>query len=142
MEPAVPKRSAAKIAHLRGTVTLASAGTEKSIELGNLKSPGKRNLDIPASANVTITAEVATGGNEINLEYAGDEDAITSLEVVDSSGHKVSSGMSSFSFGNGPVHRSISLERPVDDSMKLVAKISLDRKLTKVGFDLNDIPLP
>jgi hypothetical protein len=141
---AVPKRSATRIAHLRGTVSLASAGTEKTIEFANLKSAGKKILDIPASANVSITADPGSGDNvrEIGIEYIGDENAVESLEVVDSSGHKVSGGSSSWSIANGPVHHTISLQRPLDDSMKLVAKIAVDRKLTKVSFDLKDIPLP
>lgn len=140
---AVPKRSATKIARLRGTLSLASAGTEKTVELGNLKSPGKKKLDVPASANVTITVDVdSEGARSLGIEFTGDESAVESVEVVDASGRKVSNGISRWSVNNGPVRRSLELQKPLDDSMKLVAKITVDRKLTKVSFDLKDIPLP
>lgn len=141
---AVPKRSATKIARLRGTVSLASAGTEKTFELANLKSPGKRTMDIPASANLTITVDAVSGDHvrKLEIELTGNEDAVESLEVVDASGRKVSNGMSSWFMDNGPIHRSIDLRKPLDDSMKLVAKIDLDRKFTKVSFDLKDVSLP
>jgi hypothetical protein len=62
--------------------------------------------------------------------------------VVDASGRKVSDGMSSWTINGGPVQKSLSLRRPLDDSMKLVAKLTLNRKVTKVPFDLKDIKLP
>jgi hypothetical protein len=50
--------------------------------------------------------------------------------------------MSSFSFNGGPAHKTLELEKPVDSSMKLVAKLAVNRSQTTVQFDLKDIPLP
>ena len=40
------------------------------------------------------------------------------------------------------MRKTLTLRQPLDDSMKLVAKIALNRKITKVPFDLKDIKLP
>lgn len=141
---AQPKRAATKIARLRGSLTLAEQGTLQTVETNRLKSGGKQSLPIPPDAHLGITADVAAGDNvhSIGIEITGDEAALESIEVVDASGKKVSGGMSSWSVNGGPAHKSLELDRPLDDSMKLVAKISLNRKLTVVPFDLKDIPLP
>lgn len=141
---ALPKRSATKITRLRGSVSLVVLGQLTPVELGNLKSPGEKKLNIPASANVGVTATVASGDNvrSVSIEITGDENVIESIVVVDSDGKEISGGMSSFTFMNGPVHHTLSLRQPLNDSMKLVAKLALDRRITKVPFDLKDIPLP
>jgi hypothetical protein len=78
----------------------------------------------------------------ISLEIKGDEDAVDSIEVVDGAGKKISNGMSSWSFGDGAAHKSLDLQSPLDDTMKLVVKLELDRKTVKVPFDLKNITLP
>ena len=78
----------------------------------------------------------------IALDITGDENALESIEVLDASGEKVSNGMSSISFNNGPIQNSLDLEKPLDDSMKLVVKVAVDRKIVSVPFDLKDIALP
>jgi len=71
------------------------------------------------------------------------ENCFNSLLIAfDTSGQEVSNGNSSWSFNGGPAHKSMSLKRPLDNSMKLVAKVALNRKISKVAFDLKDIPLP
>jgi hypothetical protein len=144
LDLAQPKRAAIKIARLRGSLTLADSGTIQSVELGNLKNTGKQALALPADAHLGVTVDVASGDNvhSIGIEITGDEKILESIEVVDASGKKISTGMSSWSVNDGPAHKSLELGRPVDDTMKLVAKFSLDRKLTTVPFDLRDIPLP
>jgi hypothetical protein len=141
---AVPKRAATKIARLRGTVTLSDQGTIQSAEITNLTQIGKRALAFPPGVNLSVSADVASGDavRSIGIEISGDEALLESIEVVDASGHKVGSGMSSWSFNGGPAHKQIQLSKPLDDSMKLVAKFALNRKLTPVSFDLKDIPLP
>jgi hypothetical protein len=42
----------------------------------------------------------------------------------------------------GPFQKTLTLRQAVDSSMKLVAKIAVDRKITKVSFDLKNIDLP
>jgi hypothetical protein len=144
LDLALPARQATKITRLRGTLDLAEQGTIQTIELATLKGAGKKSLAIPANAEVGIAATVASGDSvrSIGIEITGDESAVESLEVVDASGRKVSSGMSSWAFNGGPVQKTLTLRQPLDDSMKLVAKIALNRKLTKVPFDLKDIKLP
>ncbi len=141
---AQPKRSAVKIARLRGSFTLVDQGTIQSAELGNLNNAGTKTLPFPAGVNlgVTITVESGDNVNTIGIEETGDEALLDSVELVDGSGKKVSNGMSSWNVNGGPAHKSINLERPLDNSMKLVAKFAPDRKLTVVPFDLTDIPLP
>ena len=141
---AVPKRSATKIGHLKGTVSLSQKGNIRSVELAGLKSPGPKTLAIPAEANLHIVATVAPGENarSINVQITGDEGALESIEVLDGAGKKISSGLSSWSVNGGPVHQSMDLGKPVDDSMKLVAKVATDRKVVKIPFDLSNIPLP
>lgn len=135
-------RTATKIARLRGTFSLAQPGAIKTVEMTQLKSAGdKKKLNIPAEAGVGITLAVKDA-DSIGLEITGDEGALESIEVFDSAGEKVSGGMSSWSFQGGPKHTSLSLEKPLDDSMKLVAKVAVDRKIVTVPFDLKDIPLP
>jgi hypothetical protein len=141
---APPKRAATRIARLRGSFSIADQGKIQTIELPALKGAGPKTLPIPASAHLGITATVEAGDNirSVGLEITGDESALESIEVIDASGQKVSSGTSSWSFNGGPAHKSISLAKPLDNSMKLVAKVALDRKIIKVPFDLKDIALP
>ena len=141
---ALPKRAATKIARLRGTVVLSDRGTIQSAELTNLKQTGKRMLVFPPEVHLGVTADIVSGeaGRSIGIEISGEEGLLESLEVVDGSGHKVGSGMSSWSFNGGPAHKKIDLGKPVDDSMKLVAKFALGRKFTTLPFDLKAIPLP
>ena len=144
LDLALPARSATKIVRLQGSLELTDAGTIQTIELASLKSAGKKALAMPAGAQVGVTVNAGSGDNahSLSLEITGDESALESIEVVDATGRKVSSGMSSWSFNGGPVQKSLELNRPLDDSMKLVARVSLNRKLIKVPFDLQNIALP
>jgi hypothetical protein len=72
----------------------------------------------------------------------GDENAIESIEVLDASGKTVSNGMSSWLFNGGPAHKSLDVGSPLDGTMKLIVKLAVDRKMTKVPFDLEEIALP
>jgi hypothetical protein len=138
-------RSATRIVRLRGSFSLAQQGTIKTVELTALKSTGNnKKLDVPAEAGLTITLTIKSDkdDNSIGLQMTGDENALESIEVLDAAGEKVSSGMSSWSFGGGPEQKSIDLRKPLDDSMKLVAKVAVDRKIVVVPFDLKDIALP
>jgi hypothetical protein len=141
---AVPKRAATKIVRLRGSLSLAEQGTIRTIELAALKGAGRKALEIPEGAGVGVTVNVKAGDDvrSIEVEITGDESAVESLEIVDAAGKKVSNGMSSWSMNGGPAHKSIDLNKPLDDSMKLVAKIAVNRKITIVPFDLKNIPLP
>jgi hypothetical protein len=141
---AQPKRSATKIARLRGCFSLADLGTLQTVELAALKGVGKKALPLPAGAPLSVTADVAAGEDvrSIGIEITGDEGALESIEIIDAAGKKVSSGISSMSFNGGPPHKSLSLNKPLDNSMKLVAKVALNRKISKVAFDLKDIALP
>ena len=140
---ALPARQATRITHLRGTLDLAEQGTLQTIEVA-LKGAGKKVLPVPPNAGVGITATVESSEavRSIAVEITGDESAIESLEVVDASGRKITDGMSSWSINGGPVQKTLSLRQPLDNSMKLVAKIAVNRKVTKVPFDLKDIKLP
>jgi hypothetical protein len=144
LELGLPKRSATKIARLRGSFSLAQQGTIKAVEVSGLKSMGEKKLELPAGAGVeiTITIKPEKQIRSIGLAISGDESAVESIEVVGAGEKKVSSGMSSWSFNGGPAHKSLDLMEPLDDSMKLVVKIALNRKITSVPFDLKDIPLP
>lgn len=139
---ALSKRAATKIARLRGSLSVANAGTIQSVELANLGA-GPKAMPIPEAANLKITASV-TGENSrsVSLEISGDDNALESIIVIDAAGKDVSNGMSSWSMNGGPEHKSLGLNKPLDASMKLVAKVALNRKITKVPFDLKDIPLP
>jgi hypothetical protein len=141
---AVSRRAATKIVRLRGSLSLAEQGTIQTIELPALKGAGKKALAIPEDAGVGVTVNVKVGEDvrSIEVEITGDESAVESLEVVDASGKKVSNGVSSWSMNGGPAHQSIGLDKPLDGSMKLVAKVAVNRKITKVPFDLKNIPLP
>ena len=138
------KRSATKIARLQGTFSLAEQGTIQTIELGGLNGAGKKSLPIPASAHLSVIADVPATAEvrSLGIEVSGDENALESLKVVDASGNEVSNGMSSWAFNGGPAHKSLGLKKPLDGSMKLVAKVALDRKISKVSLDLMDIALP
>lgn len=138
----LPKRAATKIAHLRGSFDLAEQGTIKTVTVPDIATPGSKKLDLPAAAGVQITTTVdADKKTSVGMNITGDEDAIESIEVLDSSGKKISNGMSWF-LGSGPKHKSLDLESPLDATMKLVVKLAVDRKITKVPFDLKDIALP
>jgi hypothetical protein len=141
---AQPKRSATRIARLRGCFSLADLGTLQTVELAALKGVGKKELPLPAGAPLSITAEVGAGEDvrSIGIEITGDEGALESIEIVDAAGKKVASGISSWSINGGPARKSLSLNKPLDNSMKLVAKVALNRKISKVAFDLKDIALP
>ena len=141
---ALPARAAVKIAHLRGSMELSDGGKTNTVELGGLPGAGKKAVPLPNGSPVTVTVVVPDREtvNSLSLEITGDESDLSSIEVVDASGKKISTGMSSWSMNGGPVHKSIGLEKPLDASMKVVAKIISDRKITNVPFDLKDIPLP
>jgi hypothetical protein len=143
LDLALPSRAAMKIVHLQGSLELADAGMLQTVEVAGLKGAVKKTLAMPAGAPVGVS--VTASGDDvrsISVDISGDESALESVEVVDASGQKVSSGMSSWSFNGGPVQKTLELKRPLDDSMKLVARVSMGRKVTKVPFDLKDIALP
>ena len=144
LDLALPARQANRIARLRGTLDLAEQGTLQTVELAALKGAGKKALAVPSNAGVGIIATVPPGESvrSISVEITGDESAVESIEVVDASGRKIANGLSSWAFNGGPMQKSLTLRQPLDDSMKLVAKIALNRKVTKVPFDLKDIKLP
>ncbi|MGH7992185.1 MAG: hypothetical protein ACREDQ_01600 [Limisphaerales bacterium] len=144
LDLALPARSATKIARLQGSLEITDAGTLQTIELASLKSAGKKTLAMPAGAGVSVTVAAVSGDSvrSLSIEITGDESALESVEVVDASGRNISSGMSSWSFNGGPIQKSLELNRPLDDTMKLVAKVSLNRKHVKVPFDLQNIALP
>jgi hypothetical protein len=144
LDLALPARLATRITRLRGTLDLAEPGTLQTIELAGLKGAGKKVLPVPPKAGVGITATLASGESvrSIAIEITGDESAVESLEVADASGRTISGGMSSWTIDGGPVQKTLTLRQPLDDSMKLVAKVALNRRATKVPFDLKDIKLP
>jgi hypothetical protein len=144
LDLALPARLATRIVRLRGTLDLAEQGTLQTIQLAALKGAGKKTLPVPPNAGVGITATVESGEavRSISIQITGDESAVESLDVLDASGKKISDSMSSWSMNGGPVQKSLSLRQPLDDSMKLVAKVALNRRVTKVPFDLKDIKLP
>jgi hypothetical protein len=143
IELGLPKRAATKIAQLRGSFELAQQGTMKTVEVPNIAAPGTKKLAIAPDAGVGIATTVtADGKTSIGIKITGDENAVDSIEVLNGSGKKVSTGMSSWSFNGGPAHKSLDVESPLDGTMKLVVKLAVDRKITKVPFDLKDIALP
>jgi hypothetical protein len=144
LDLAMPGRAAVKIAHLRGSLELCDGGKTNTVEVAALKHAGKKPVPLPNGSPVGLTIAVASDDNvrSIRVESTGDDDAVASLEVVDANGKRISSGMSSWSLNGGPVQKSLSLAKPLDDSMKLVVKIISDRKFAKVPFDLKDVPLP
>jgi hypothetical protein len=143
LELAPPKRAATKIARLKGSLSLAEQGAISAFELA-LTGSGQKAVPIPPEAHVGISATVAAGKNirSIAIEITGDEAALESVEVVDATGRTISNGMSSLMVNRGPAHKSIQLNQPLDNSMKLVAKVALNRKIVQVPFDLKDVPLP
>lgn len=137
------KRAATKISRLRGSFTLTDEGKLTTVELPDLVGPGEKKLPIPEAAHLGITAKVS--GNDphsLGIEITGDESALESIEVVDAGGHRISNGMSSWSFNGGPAHKSLGLNKPLDKTMKLVARVAMDRKRYEVPFDLKNIALP
>jgi len=137
-------RTATKIARLKGTLDLADAGTARTVEAGSLKSAGRKILDMPEGAKLGVTVTAAPGRDvrSLSLEITGDASALESIDVMDASGKKVSSGTSSWALSGGPTHKSITLAEPLDEAMKLVAKVTTGRKITTVPFDLKEIALP
>lgn len=144
LELASPARAAVRIARLRGSLELSDGGKTNTAELAGLNVPGKKAVPVPNGSPVTVTVVVPDDENarSLSLETTGDENALASIEIVDAGGKKVSNGMSKWSMSGGPVHESLDLAKPLDASMKLVVKVISDRKITKVPFDLKDIPLP
>lgn len=136
-------RAATKISRLRGSFVLTDEGKLTTVELSDLSGPGDKKLPVPEAAHLSVTAKVSSKeSHSLGIEITGDESALDSLEVVDASGHKISNGMSSWSFNGGPAHKTLGLNKPLDNTMKLVGKVAMDRKLYQVPFDLKDIALP
>jgi len=144
IELAVPARAAARIVRLRGSLDLSDAGKTNTVELGGLKRAGKREVPLPKGSPVGVTIVVPSDDNvrSISLECSGDDSALASVEIVDGTGKRISTGISSWSMNGGPVQKSLGLTKALDDSMKLVVKVISDRKFTNVTFDLKDILLP
>jgi len=139
-------RTATKIARLRGSVTITDPGTLHTAELIGLKPGDKRKMDLPENAGITLTVNIKDGTDikEVEIEIAGPEDLVHSFEVQDAEGKIIShrdSGMY-VNTPNSPIFSRFKLSKPLDETMKFVAKISVDRKITKVPFDLKDIELP
>lgn len=143
LDLALSKRGATKISRLRGSFLLTDEGKLTTVELPDLASPGNKKLPIPEAAHLSVTAKVSSNETQsLGIEMTGDESALESIEVVDASGHKISNGMSTWSFNGGPAHKTLGLNKPLDGTMRLVAKVALDRKSYRVPFDLKDIALP
>ncbi len=141
---AMPARAAAKIARLRGSLDLSDGGKTNTVELAGLKGAEKKEVPLPNGSPVGVTIVVPSGDNvrSISLQCTGDDSALASVEIVDGTGKKISTGISSWSLNGGPAQKSLGLSKALDDSMKLVVKIISDRKFTNVTFDLKDISLP
>ncbi|MCL2646644.1 MAG: hypothetical protein FWD61_06510 [Phycisphaerales bacterium] len=139
-------RAATKIARLRGSLTITDPGTLQTAELTDLKPGDKKKMDFPENVGIALTVNVKDGSDvkDITIAIAGPEDLIDTLEVQDSEGKAVSynEGGSYQNKPNSPILRRLRLNKPLDASMKLVAKVSVDRTLTKIPFDLKDIDLP
>ena len=144
IELAVPARAATRIVRLRGSLDLSDAGKTNTVELGGLKRAGKTEVPLPNGSPVGLTIVVPPDDNirSISLQCTGDDSALASVEIVDGTGKRISTGISSWSLNGGPVQKSLSLAKALDDSMKLVVKVISDRKFANVTFDLKDIPLP
>lgn len=144
LELAVPARAATKIVSLRGSLDLSDGGKTNTVELGGLKRAEKRVVPLPNGSPVEVTIVVPSEDTirSVNLQCTGDDSALSSVEVVDGTGKRISTGISSWSLNGGPAQKSLNLTKALDDSMKLVVKVISDRKFTKVTFDLKDIPLP
>lgn len=144
LDLALPARAAIRIAHLRGSMELSDAGKTNTVELGGLQGAGKKAAPLPNGSPVSVTVVVPDRENvaSLSLEIKGDESALASIEIIDADGRSISSGISKWSVNGGPAHESLGLMKPLDASMKLVVKIISERKITKVPFDLKDIPLP
>lgn len=140
----VPARAAARIARLRGSLDLSDAGKTNTVELGGLKRAGKREVPLPNGSPAGVTIVVPSGDNirSVSLQCTGDDSALASVEIMDGTGKRISTGISSWSVNGGPVEKSLGLAKALDDSMKLVVKVVSDRKFTNVTFDLKNIPLP
>jgi hypothetical protein len=141
---AMPARAAAKIVRLRGSLDLSDGGKTNTVELADLKHAGKKEVPLPNGSPVGVTIVVPSGDNvrSISLQCTGDDSALASVEIVDGTGKKISSGISSWSINGGPAQKSLGLAKALDDSMKLVVKVITDRKFTNITFDLKDILLP
>jgi len=144
LDLASPARAVIKIARLRGSLELSLGGKTNTVKLGSLNSPGKKTVPTPDGSPVSIAFTVPDGAKvrSLNLEITGDENALASVEMIDASGKRVSTGISKWSLNGGPARQSLDLTRPLDGAMELVARIVTDRKYIKVPFDLRDIPLP
>lgn len=141
---ALPARAAARIVRLRGSLELSDAGKTNLVQFAGVKGAGKKTVPLPNGSPVSVTIVIPDGEQvrSLGLETTGDDSALASIEVVDAGGKKVSTGISKWSLNGGPAEQSLGLSRPLDDSMKLLIKIISARKLTKIPFDLRDIPLP
>ena len=144
IELGFPSRAAARIARLRGSLDVSDGGKTNTVELGALKRGEKTEVPLPKGCPVGVGIVVGSGDSirSISLQCTGDDNALASIEIVDGTGKRVSTGMSSWSIGGGPVQKSFGLSKALDDSMKLVVKVISDRKFTNVTFDLKDIALP
>ncbi|MGA3067833.1 MAG: hypothetical protein ABSF29_13400 [Tepidisphaeraceae bacterium] len=140
------KRAATKIAVLRGSVCLADAGTVKSVEASSLMDMPQRTVDIPAEAGFGITLAIIPDNqnqiHQIGVEFSGDWSGMDSIEVENATGGAVSYGLSSWSVNGGPLHYSLNVGPPLDDTMKLVVKYAVGRTMTTVPFEFKDIALP
>jgi len=139
-----PQRNATKIARLRGSVSVADPGTLKTFELANLKPGEKKKMDIPKDTEVSITTNIPDAKDIKTLQaiITGRDDAIESLEIQNAQGKNISRGGRSRPPSDGSAHYVLILEKPLDETMKLVAKIRVDRNIIKIPFDLKDIELP
>ncbi len=140
------KRSARAIKHLRGGLSVATRGTVKRVEATGLLTAGKQTMDIPAAAGIQIALTVIhPAGKEtpsIDVAISGDPNALESFEVVNANGQTINEGIWTVSYNRRAKRQQFDLKVPLEDSMKVVAKVAVDRKITRVRFDLGDIPLP
>jgi len=144
----VPARNAKALKSVKGAVKVRAGGEKKEVLV---KSPGAmagKAIEDPAltAAKVGIKFADAKAGKpanprELMLDITGDRTPIKSMEVIGADGNAVSNGFSSFTF-NGNTQYSVSLNKPLDETMSLRVSLIIGQQVLDVPFELKDLPLP
>ena len=152
-------RSATRIARLAGDVTVYTGGTPKTVTFDHPTRLYGHRLDDPALRAAGVTVDllpanapedpneftIVSAGPHVRLRCRGDLRAMVDpkIEVVGHDGKTAASGFSdAIDADRTDQTLTLSLDRPLDDTMSIRVAVIVGRRSVVVPFDLRDLKLP
>jgi hypothetical protein len=150
------ERRATKLVSVKGEVQFRAGGEEKTLTAGRMTALVGTALIDPLLDAARLKVSVVDpkrsklltaggeGGNFLMLEFSGDTDCVSSIEVTDPAS-KAPCKIQGWTENDGTTTHDFhvaTLDRPLNDAMTLKIQLFVGQKVVKVPFQLHDIPLP